>query len=468
MCHRSKFRRLQAGLPGLLLWLCGAAFGLQAAYAASRPPAPPGLPGPPPASQPCAGLTSGQGVVPMVERAKPGLGRPYKSVYGATVERITDVKAWNGGQNGVIAPMYSTVPAWNSNETYLVLYQTKGFAKGSNVPARYLLFNGMNYQFIRDLPITTADVEDVYWSPVDPDIFYYITDYGVPNGNWGPVLAQYSVSRNSSKVLHRFDGPPVALNQKVDFGHILYLSWNNADKQLIVGIRAQAGYPHLFAASYNITTGQAGPWKKYASDKDWTGLQIAPSGKLGIIGDRVVDAVSQAVVRRMNTDSGEHGDFGVLANGDDAWVSSQFGSSIFSSVPEGNVIVENLRTGQVRTIVGKATGWRYPGGGSHISALAFKNPGWVANSIVGNPSGLGLLDSTILLANIDTGQVCRVAHHHANGSDPTTHPPGGPQGYWAEPHVVISPSGTRLLFASDWGGSPDVDTYVVTLPCFRP
>ncbi|MHB9052201.1 MAG: hypothetical protein ACYC3R_10185, partial [Thiomonas delicata] len=59
-------------------------------------------------------------------------------------------------------------------------------------------------------------------------------------------------------------------------------------------------------------------------------------------------------------------------------------------------------------------------------------------------------------------------HHHSNGSDPTTHPPGGPQGYWAEPHVVISPSGTRLLFASDWGGSPDVDTYVVTLPGFRP
>lgn len=464
MRSRLNFFLPRAALSAYLLGVggLGAAQSAQAASAVSKSA------GPPPASQPCAGLTSGQGDVPMANRPKPALGQPYKSVYGATVERITDVKAWNDGQDGVIAPMYSTVPAWNSNESYLLLYQTKGFVKGSNVQARYLLFNGMNYKFIRSLPIATADVEDVYWSPTDPDILYYITDYGVPSGDWGPVLAEYSVSRNTSKVLQRFDSPPVPRNQKVDFGHILYLSWNNADKQLIVGIRAQAGYPNLYATAYNITTGAVGPWKKYTSDRDWTGLQIAPSGKLGIIGGKVVDAVSQAMVRKMSTNAEEHGDFGVLANGDDAWVSSQFGSSIFSMAPEGNVIVEDLKTGQVRTIIGKANGWGYPGVGSHISALAFKNPAWVANSIVGNPMGQGKLDSTILLANIDTGQVCRAAHHHSNGSDPTTHPPGGPQGYWAEPHVVISPSGTRMLFASDWGGSPDVDTYVVTLPSYRP
>jgi hypothetical protein len=33
---------------------------------------------------------------------------------------------------------------------------------------------------------------------------------------------------------------------------------------------------------------------------------------------------------------------------------------------------------------------------------------------------------------------------------------------------VISPSGTRVLFASDWGNGKSVDAYVVELPSYRP
>jgi hypothetical protein len=44
----------------------------------------------------------------------------------------------------------------------------------------------------------------------------------------------------------------------------------------------------------------------------------------------------------------------------------------------------------------------------------------------------------------------------------------GPWGYWAETHCCISPSGTRILFGSDWGGSDTVDTYVVDLRTERP
>jgi hypothetical protein len=40
-------------------------------------------------------------------------------------------------------------------------------------------------------------------------------------------------------------------------------------------------------------------------------------------------------------------------------------------------------------------------------------------------------------------------------------------GYWGEPQVTISPSGTRLIFASDWENSDTVDTYVVELPAFK-
>jgi len=43
-----------------------------------------------------------------------------------------------------------------------------------------------------------------------------------------------------------------------------------------------------------------------------------------------------------------------------------------------------------------------------------------------------------------------------------------PEPYWAEPHTVPSPSGTRAVFASDWGNGSSVDSYVLELPAYRP
>jgi hypothetical protein len=54
--------------------------------------------------------------------------------------------------------------------------------------------------------------------------------------------------------------------------------------------------------------------------------------------------------------------------------------------------------------------------------------------------------------------VCRVAHHRSQER----------QDYGGAPHVTGSPSGTRALFASDWGDGPSVDTYVVELPSYVP
>ena len=81
--------------------------------------------------------------------------------------------------------------------------------------------------------------------------------------------------------------------------------------------------------------------------------------------------------------------------------------------------------------------------------------------MVGNTDGRTVLNQELVLANTNPGgQVCRVAHHRSWGKE-------GPRGYWAEPHVVISPSGTRLLYGSDWGGGTAVDAYVVELPSYR-
>ncbi len=419
----------------------------------------------------CTGLINqGQFVHGMIPRPQPALGHSYTAQYGATITRISDVAAMNNGADGAIVPMYSTVPAWNADESYILLYQTAAYST-SGIPSHYLLYNGKPpYGFIKVLDFgnsgsAPADVEDAYWSPTQPDILYYITDYGVPNGNFGPVLVQYNVTTDTVIVLHVFSTPSGASPAQVDFGHILYGSWANTGNNLIVGVRWQGTYPNAWSTSYNITTGKEGQWV-YDTTGYYSGLQTAPSGNVGMIDGKVVMPTTQVALRTIQTDPSEHGDLALLANGDDAWVSSQYGSSAYPSVPFGNIIVEDLETGEVTTVVGQANGWGYPGVTSHISALAFQAPGWVANSIVGTPNGNGLLDQMLLLANINTGQVCELGHHHSNGSDPSNG--GGPRGYWAEPHVVISPTGTRILFGSDWNGGPTVDTYVLTLPSYKP
>jgi hypothetical protein len=126
----------------------------------------------------------------------------------------------------------------------------------------------------------------------------------------------------------------------------------------------------------------------------------------------------------------------------------------------GALVAFDLQDGTRKVVVGLATGYPYPPSGTHVSALAHRRPGWVAVSSVGNPAGRGVLEQELLLANVDTGKVCRVGHHRSFAGE-------GSWGYWAEPHVVISPSGTRLLFGSDWGNGATVDAYVVELPTYR-
>ena len=144
-----------------------------------------------------------------------------------------------------------------------------------------------------------------------------------------------------------------------------------------------------------------------------------------------------------------------------------FLSVIFTPPPGGNdqedvgsLVSFDMETGERRVIIGFATGFPYPPSGTHVSAVAHRAPGWAAVSSVGDPSGRDLLHNEIVLANVDTGQVCRVAHHRSFAGE-------GRWGYWAEPHLVISPTGTRILFASDWGNGPTVDTFVVELPSYE-
>ncbi|MEY4563804.1 MAG: hypothetical protein RLZZ618_3081 [Pseudomonadota bacterium] len=399
------------------------------------------------ASDLCAGLLTDKDDHPMPRGPKPAKGQTYVDpVFKTRVTRITDVEA-ETGKPGVRKPLYSTVPAWNADESLLILYQTAGYSN-SGLPSGHLLYDGKTYKFLRQLSFTPADLEHVYWDTTDPDSFYYPSNYDAA-GKLSPQLIRFHVSSGTKEVVHTFPPCPL-MNGKFDYGHPKFMSWNGE----VIGLRCADKYPKGITTAFNIRSRTATPWVPFS---DNAGVQIAPSGKLGVRGPEVVDPLKGlAVVRPLKSKWDEHATLAPLANGHDALVSSQYDVK-----PFGNLVVENLNTGAVSVVIGPDKGHGYPRTGSHVSAVALRNPGWVAVSMVGKPEGRKYLDQELALGNINTGAVCRVAHHHSQGRD-------SPQKYWAEPHVTISPSGTRMVFASDWHGSSSVDTYVVELPAKVP
>jgi len=152
-----------------------------------------------------------------------------------------------------------------------------------------------------------------------------------------------------------------------------------------------------------------------------------------------------------------------LSNGDDAYFAISFAQGQDGGC-FGTLVAHNATTGNCFAVT-PTEDYGYSKSGTHISALAHKNSegGWVAVSSMGyQRDGVQILDQELFVAKVDEfqGTVYRVAHHRSDEDDID---------YWGEPHVTISPSGTRLLYGSDWSGSEDgisVDAYIAELGAY--
>jgi hypothetical protein len=120
---------------------------------------------------------------PMEEVSKPAyLDFIIDPSFGTTIRRIT-----NASLGEVIVPMYSTIQAWNTDETLMILYdQSKG---------KHVLLDGITYEFIRFLEdVEPADLEQIFWDFNEPDIFYY------PE-NISSDFIKYSVSSQTKEII---------------------------------------------------------------------------------------------------------------------------------------------------------------------------------------------------------------------------------------------------------------------------
>ncbi|HML80422.1 MAG TPA: hypothetical protein PKE37_01465 [Thiomonas arsenitoxydans] len=454
------------------------------------------------AGSPAAGLQDyGTALRPFTPLAKPAKGVRFTDpdFPGTKIVRVTDAKA--DFNSRVALPAYPTTQAWNADETLMILYVSGALSEGGR-NGTFALYDGKTYKFLDYLDINPADVEQFYWSTTDPSALFYV-DNNQRTGTQQNALTKMTVNYSGgavttrTTVLHDFAAdfkPGGALHDAVQGAGLITrvsggsdpfgMSWDND----LIGLGAYLnrntprGGAAYAAFTYRISTGQIG--KSFIPD-DSTVPQALPSGKGTYFYEneqqvQIRDPLTNAVLQTRSFDGSQHGDLLLNAAGEDVVVSVQFDSPFNKAMMTMNL----TQGGSPKVLIDHD-----PVSGSFASGRAFKAPGWVGISMVGCPSGsngncnggqpiavgspMTYLDQEILLANVDTGKVYRVAHHRSTGNYFNA-----PQSnYWAQPNITISPSGTRMLFQSDWGdanpskpvidASSIVDTYVIELPSYR-
>ena len=372
---------------------------------------------------------------PMQDVVKPAyLETIVDPSFGTVIRRIS-----NAGTGGVIKPMYSTIQAWNADETKMILYdQTNGV---------HQLLDGMNYGFIRNLDdVRPDDLEQLFWDFNDPDILYYldsVTD----------EFIKYSVSSGNKEVLVNLKELTNCTGSISVGNDVQMMSWDSD----VIGFRCDNSQTY----SYRFSTEELVTFN--IGDVNYTAAMPAPSGNLFYHNVSSYDADGNFKAR-LNKSKPEHSCLGKMVDGTDTDFSVSFDAGPNGGC-QGNIIAYDLNTGDCLPVISEDLGYAYPKTGTHISAVAHKNPGWIAASMIGfEGDGQALLDQELVIARVEPGnvQVYRIGHHRADEED---------FDYWGEPHAVISPTGTRVLFGSDWSGSEDgisVESYVVELPLFNP
>ena len=410
----------------------------------------------------CEGLFTSKERVAIPTVAKPPFMRYFKDpAFGTKIIRITQAR-----EGEVFKPAYSTMQAFNADESLLLLYR-------GGEDAGHVLLDGKTYEPIIELEIIPSDIEEVFWSHSDPDTFFYVSKQSQDYGHFN----QYSVSKGESSKSRDFKDICGDKSLPSGGGDVQMQSLDDD----LFGFRCRTGKGNdsYIMFTYRISTDKvvSMPLNEKVGWQAWTAPIPGPSGDALWLQGKVLEPDLETI--KLEQDMArhhEHANIGTTHDGRDAVFQVVFNRSpngcnddMWQGV--GHLVVHDMENGDCRPVINEANGYPYTTSGTHISARAIHQPGWVVLSSVGygsfdfftNKRKATTFTSEIYLANTDPDNqvVCRLAHHRSFGKDAerATYRP-----YFGEPHATISPSGTRIVFGSDWYDSGSVDTYVIELP----
>jgi hypothetical protein len=411
----------------------------------------------------CEGLFTSKERVAVPPVAKPPFMKYYKEpAFGTQVIRIT-----NASKGQVFKPAYSTMQAWNADESLLLLYR-------GGKDSGHVLIDGETYEPFRELNILPADLEEVFWSYTDPDTFYYVTKNSADYG----AFKKYSVKADESTVIRTFNDICGKKGLPTNGGDPQMHAWDDD----LFGFRCQVTEGEYQMFTYKPSTDEVVnvPLSEEQGWQPWTAPIPGPSANQLWLQGAVIDRdLTRVKLKHDMAKHSEHASIGKTHDGQDAVFQVVFNPSpggcdddLWQGV--GHLVVHNMETGECRPVVNEDNGYPYTTSGTHVSALAYEKPGWVAMSSIGygsfdfftNKRKAPALFSEIYLVNTDPDNevVCRLAHHRSFSKDAQR---AEYRPYLGEPHATISPSGTRILFGSDWYDSGSVDAYVIELPVYQ-
>jgi hypothetical protein len=179
-------------------------------------------------------------------------------------------------------------------------------------------------------------------------------------------------------------------------------------------------------------------------------LSMSPSGQYVVVSwDDGPFSLTRDFSKSMRLHpKGEHSDLAIDANGDDVYVSIDYGDS------GGNVFMKNLRTGQRTNLF--ATYLDHSASAFHFSGKAFRRPGWVLASTYAEGGPRQWLHGKVFAIElVERPRVVQLAQHHTMYNE-----------YFTEPHASVNRDFTRVVFNSNWDSNSkmDVDAYVIELP----
>ncbi|MFI8604154.1 hypothetical protein ACIGCP_06820 [Cellulophaga baltica] len=282
---------------------------------------------------------------PMQDIAKPEyLKTIVDPSFGTTIRRIS-----NAGDGGIIKPMYSTIQAWNADETRMILYdQTNGV---------HQLLDGMTYEFIRNLEdLRPDDLEQLFWDFNDADVLYYL-DASTDD------FIKYRISSSTKEILVNLKDV-TGCDGSISMGNdVQMMSWDSD----VIGFRCDNSttYSYRFSTK-NLTTFNL-------DDVNYAAVMPAPSGTLFYHNVSSYDANGNFVAR-LNKSKPEHSCLGQMTDGTDTDYSVSFDGGPNGGC-QGNIIAFDLNTGNCTPVISESLGYAYPKTGTHISAVAHKNPG---------------------------------------------------------------------------------------------
>ncbi len=399
----------------------------------------------------CRGRVTDKDPRPLSPLKRPEIGKwVTEPNFGTRITRVTAA-----GRDEAITPVYSTVPAWNADGSLLLLYKwgdTHQLYDGRTL-ARVgaLLCNSPD-----GLDPGPTDVEHVMWDPTDPAILYYPSRYAPDSRGPLPLLYRCNVHTHRATVVHDFSKAPTnCLPGRDELSMGSDPQWFPGD---LVGLQCGATVKDRWKGRkwiYDMRRDRVYTPRATAPPfTDNVAPIAAPSGTLAYYRGRVFD-LNLAPVRPLQiTNPDEHANIGRSAAGHDIYFAVDF-----DGADPAVINAHDMQTGERIPLLTKGQGWGYPPTGIHLSS-AVADPraaGWVLTSIVGSVRSNKRLTMELVLANVDTREVCRIGRHRSFAKE-------GPNGYHAEPHPawhVLRDGTLEGVFASDWGGGDRIDSYLI-------